>query len=387
MESDYAGKLRDLRLTRLYYFVFLGGTGFILPFLNLFFVRRGLSGTQIGAVVASGSVVALMAGPFWASHNERWRNPRAMLQASLLCMALGYLLLSQQTLFWGIIALTVFRILISAGVGPLSDSLALSVTAAVQKGFGSVRVYASMGWVVFVLFGGWLVDQTSLQAGLIAGSVTTLLGAIILFPIGVHNFSAPKTHERPSFRVAIRRVLNHRAMIGVGSMIAITGIANSGVANFETVYLDTLGAEETLIGIAGMLGAVVEIPCMPWADRLVSRKGSYRLLLISMLMTAALRALVLLVPAVATIMLARALAGISFSFYVIALVRFIGEQVPPHETRTVLALYNVTLASLIGIVAPPLAGMAYDAFGARWLYAVAVVGYLLGWVSLRQANR
>jgi hypothetical protein len=38
--------------------------------------------------------------------------------------------------------------------------------------------------------------------------------------------------------------------------------------------------------------------------------------------------------------------------------------------------------ALISIVGSPLAGAAYDFSGMRPLYAVAVVGYLLGWLSL-----
>jgi MFS family permease len=92
-------------------------------------------------------------------------------------------------------------------------------------------------------------------------------------------------------------------------------------------------------------------------------------------------------PAILTILVQRAFSGVAFSFYTVALVRFIGQQTGPQETRTVLALYTVTLVSLIGIVAPPFAGAAYDRFGARWLYPIAVMGYLLGWLILLQTRR
>jgi predicted MFS family arabinose efflux permease len=149
------------------------------------------------------------------------------------------------------------------------------------------------------------------------------------------------------------------------------------------VYLSTLGAADTLLGVAGMLGAVVEIPCMLWADHLVRRRGTHQLLLIAMGLTIAQRALVLFAPTIATIMLTRATTGLSFSFYVVALTAFIGEETRPDETGTVLALFSVTLAGIVNIVSAPLAGAAYDAFGARWLYAIAVIGYALGWVCLR----
>jgi PPP family 3-phenylpropionic acid transporter len=388
-DLDCATKRRDLWLTRLYYFALLGGMGFISPFLNIFYVRLGLSGTQIGWVAAAGAAVTLFAAPFWASRNDKWRNPQGMLQVFLMFTALGYLWLSQQTLFLGVMLVGIFRALAGAGISPLSDSLALTVTHAARKGFGSVRVWGSLGWVVFVLFSGWLNQQTSLKAGLVGGSLSIFMGAIILFPISKQNFFSPPAHgeQTTPLKKVIDNLLHNRGMVGVGLMIIIIGTANSGVLQFEMVYLDSLGAKESLIGIAGMLGAVVEIPCMFWADRLVSQKGAYRLLLAAMLLTAALRAMVLLIPAILTIMAERATGGIAFSFYVVALTRFIGEQTSGHETRTVMALYTVTLSSIIGIIAPPLAGAAYDFFGARWLYAVAAMGYSLGWLSLKWAQQ
>ncbi len=372
---------RDLWLTRLYYLICFGGTGFISPFLNLFFVRLGFSGSRIGWIMASCSVVALVAAPFWTSRNDKWRNPRAVLQVFLILTALSYLWLSQQTLYWGVLGAMLLRTFVYVGVPPLSDSLALSVTRAVKKGFGTVRLWNSAGWIFAGLLSGWLVEQTDARAALILGSVTFFLGALILFPISLQNFSTPPgTTNRSS---VIRDMLHNRPMIRLGILVIAVGIANNGVQQFEAVYMDTLGASETVIGIASILGAVVEVPCMLWADRLVSRWGAPRLLRISMMMLVGIRLTVFVIPTIPTILVIKAITGVAFSFYVIAFIGFINNYNPQQQTRTVLALYNVTLPSLLGMIAPPLAGEAYDQLGARWLYAIAAVGYLLGWLSLR----
>jgi hypothetical protein len=47
-----------------------------------------------------------------------------------------------------------------------------------------------------------------------------------------------------------------------------------------------------------------------------------------------------------------------------------------------LALYTATLAGLVNIVAAPVAGAAFDAFGARWLYIFSAFGYLGAFLSL-----
>ena len=77
-------------------------------------------------------------------------------------------------------------------------------------------------------------------------------------------------------------------------------------------------------------------------------------------------------------MIVRFLGGISFSFYTISYIGIISSRTKPSETGTVLALYTVTLAGLVNILAAPISGAIFDAIGARWLYALAMTGYSLG---------
>ena len=374
---------RDLWLTRLYYFVMLGGSGFIQPFLNLYYTRVGLSGTSIGIITATGAIISLVVAPMWTNASQHHQHPRRLLQLALILTALFYLLLGMQTVFWGILMVAALRALVSAGISPISDALTLSVTHASKSGFGSVRVWASMGWIIVTLLGGGLIEQTGFSSAFIGVTVVTFAGAFILIPITPHYFSRKTSGQLPLGIIAtLRRVLTNRAMLGLMAMLTIIGIMNNGVGQFETVYLNTLGAKETMLGIAGVMSAIVEIPCMLWADRLTHQRGARKLLLISMLMMGFVRLMVFIAPSIGMILAERALSGVAFSVYTVALIGYINEQSSPQETGTVLALYTVTLANLVGIIAAPLSGIAYDAFGARWLYAFAIVGYGLGWFAL-----
>jgi MFS family permease len=60
----------------------------------------------------------------------------------------------------------------------------------------------------------------------------------------------------------------------------------------------------------------------------------------------------------------------------------ISSRTRSSETGTVLALYTVTLAGLVNILAAPVSGAIFDAIGARWLYALAMTGYALGMLML-----
>ena len=153
---------------------------------------------------------------------------------------------------------------------------------------------------------------------------------------------------------------------------------NSGVLQFENVFLAELGASKKLISIAGILSAVVELPFMIYADRYVRKYGPSRILLIAIIMTMLQRTTVLIFPSIATIMIVRFIGGIAFSLFTVSYIGLISSRTDQSETGTVLALYTVTLASLVNILAAPISGIIFDAVGARWLYALSVVGYATG---------
>ncbi len=388
-ELDLKTQQRNLKVTRLYYFL-LSGTGFVSPYLNIFFVRLGLDGAQIGTVKSFGAIMILIAAPVWASASEKRRNPARLLQLALVLTALAYLMLSQQSEYLGILLTNGILSLLSAGVSPLSDALALAVTRVSRTGFGNIRVRMSIGWILFVLSCAWLIDRVGMIMAFAGVSAAFLVGAGILSPISAESFvkRRPMDTFRAQLGSVIHKLLHNWPLIGLGLMLAVTGLANSGVTQFEDVFLSRLGASDTLVGVAGILSAVVEIPCMFWADRLLNRRRTaYWLLMLSMFLMAAVRALVFAVPTIPVVMAQRALNGIGFSFYTVALIRVIAEQTLPQETRTTLALYNVTLVNVINIVSSPLAGAAFDLVGLRPMYAIAAAGYLLGWLGLYVANR
>lgn len=382
VEQEYSG--RDLWITRLYYLMMVGGGGFLSPFLNLFYVRQGLNGIQIGWVVAIGSVVSLIAAPIWTERSARSHRPRLLLGISLTLAAASTYLLSQQHIFLYIAIVAALRSLVGSGIGPISDAMAVQVTGATRSGYGSVRVWGSIGWAVIVLTGGFLTEKFGLVTGFVGLALSYLICVVLVHLLGRPRYTAPsRTPLWTGLRQISRQIIATPALVGLGLMMIVTGMANSGVGQFENVYLDQLGASAGLIGIASMVGSVVEIPSMLWSDRLVRKYNPAKVMMASLLMSGALRAFIFFFPSVGTIIAAKAVWGLSFSFYTVSLVRYIVERAAPEQTGTTLAVFTVTLASLIGIVATPIAGSLFDLLGAHWLYAISLTGYFVSWGIIR----
>lgn len=383
---------RDLFFSRAYYFAFMGGWGFILPFLNLFYVSLGLSGTQIGTITSTSSIVGLLLAPIIVNEIKKRPQARGFLQTAILLGALGYFALGHQTLYLFILVNVFFQALAGSGVMPVSDSMAVAVSKESGSGYGSIRVFASVGWIVTVLASGWLIQRFDFIAGFIGVSSMWTFGALLIFFIQPRFFITKPNNRlpKPSLPATIKRVASDRTLLGFAIALIFIGFMNSGVLQFENVFLSELGASKRLISVAGILSAVVELPFMLYADRYVRRYGANRVLLIAILMTMLQRTAVLLFPSIITIMIVRFIGGVAFSLYTVSYIGLISSRTDESETGTVLALYTVTLASLVNILAAPVSGAIFDVIGARWLYALSASGYAIGaiciWLTRPQKN-
>jgi PPP family 3-phenylpropionic acid transporter len=375
---------RDLIFARAYYFAFMGGWGFILPFVNLFYVSLGLKGAQIGTIGSVSAIVGLIVSPIIVNEVKKRPQARSILQVSLILAAICYFLLGQQTAFLAIVVIVFLQALVGAGIMPASDAMAVHVSEEAGTGYGSVRVWASVGWILVVPVSGWLIERFGFQAGFLGVSFMWLTGAGLTLLIQPRYFVSSRLAGQPksNLRSAFQQISRDRTLLGYAIAVIFMGFLNNGVLQFENVFLAELGATKQLISIAGILSAIVELPFMIFADRYVRRVGAHRVMLFAISLLFFQRAAVLIVPSIATIMIVRFIGGVSFSFMTIASVFLISNRTDPGETGTVLAIYTVTLAGLVSMLSAPVSGAIFDVIGARWLYALAAGGYAVGLLSL-----
>ncbi len=80
---------RDLFFARVYYFAFMGGWGFILPFMNLFYTSLGLNGKQIGLLASVSAVVGMFASRLWVSDIKKRPQAQRLFQLQIILGGIG----------------------------------------------------------------------------------------------------------------------------------------------------------------------------------------------------------------------------------------------------------------------------------------------------------
>jgi MFS transporter, PPP family, 3-phenylpropionic acid transporter len=378
---------RNLWTLRLYFFLLIGGGGFLFPFINLFYTQQGLSGAEIGWLSTSASLVALIAAPWWGRRSDATLHPRRLLQFGLLATSLCMLVLSQQTIFAWMALLVSLDALLSVGVPPLSDVVALAVTKQGRAGYGSVRLWGSLGWAVTALVGGWLIEQTGLFT-MFAGYVITGLASIALLallriPRLNHQPDRTTASPTPRLRQSLVQLTHDRTLLGLALALSVLLFAINGIRQFEPVFLHQLGAGETIIGLASTIGAMVELPAMLWVDRLGRRHGSGQLLRMSFLLYAVCALSVVIASTIPVILFSHVIDGVAYSFFAVALVLFIGEVAPDRQVTMMMAVFTVTLPALIRMVSAPVGGWVFDVRGAYALYIIGMIGAAVGWLIMK----
>jgi PPP family 3-phenylpropionic acid transporter len=171
-------------------------------------------------------------------------------------------------------------------------------------------------------------------------------------------------------------------LLGLTIALTLFWFSNNGRHQFETLYMQQLGASEQVIGWAYTYPALIELPIMLWADRLVRKYGAGKILSASILIEASSILAIVFFPNLAAILIMRAVNGVYYSFYAIASVAYAVENAPEGQGATILSLYYVTLNGLIALVTAPLSGFIFDHLGAYPLYIIAAIGTLLTWLAL-----
>ena len=375
----------DLWKIRIYFALYIGAGGFLYPFISLYYKQVGLTGAQMGLLASLGWTISMLAAPLWGRWGDTARKPKLVLQIALVGAGLSNLFLGLQNTFLAIALFIAIGSFFDNSLGALSTTHALATTGGTKSGFGSVRLFGSIGWAVVAPLAGWMIERTGLFVPFAGYAVSSILAALLLaFIASQRTSNLPQAKEvHPSFRQVLANLARNRSMLGLAIAFFVVWLTGTGRAQFEAIYLTQLGAGEGLVGVANAIGAIIEPPFMLLSDRFVRRFGAGAVLRSALLFQAGGMTAVVTIPSVASIIVFRAVQGISFSLLTVSMVSYIMEGAPPGQSATVLSLYDVTLHGLVIMLAALLNGVFFDLLGAYWLYAIGLGGTLLGWLILR----
>ena len=159
---------RSVPLT-LFWFVYMGSVGIVLPYYSLYLKENaGLSGTELGWILAILPLVSIVVQPFWGQVADR-TGARSRIVAFLsIGSALGYLALAQAEGFWAILLATAALAFFGTAVLPITVSVSLAILRnAGPHAFGFVRVWGTIGYFVLIVSFPWMLNRYRTAHGIV----------------------------------------------------------------------------------------------------------------------------------------------------------------------------------------------------------------------------
>lgn len=364
---------KPLFFAKVFYFFYYAAWACLLPFLGLYYQSLGYEGGQIGLLTSITPLTILFAAPMWAGLADTTRRHKAILLGTIAGAAAAALVLSWVSSFWALALVILFYAFFSAPIIPIIDSSVLALLGDQPDRYGSQRVWGAIGWGAAGPLAGWLTGQYGLHLSFysfIALAAVALLAATCL-PI----HSAPNATP---FWKGMGRLLADRRWILFLLVVFLSGSGLSVVHGFLFLYLDQLGASNSLMGSTLTIATLSEIPVLFFSGQMLRRWGTRGLMLLS-LSAYLIRAFgYALAPGPELVLLLQLTHGLTFSAMLVAGVSFAAQMAPPGLSATAQGVFSSTMMGLAGITGSLAGGVLYQAFGGRGVFTGSGIAVLVG---------
>ncbi len=379
MPADERALRKNILLFSLFFLLFFAGIGLIMPFLSLQFKAVGYNGVQISLLNMLSALAVILTAPQYGLIFDRSKDKRLILLISLTIATVTLFLIPYLRAFGAMLVIyTINRVIVSSSI-TASENLSYQVSAdkngEEKAGFGSLRMWGSLGFALTALLGGMIFQNFGLlrNSRIFLGLMAATFVVLLLMPESIfrERRSIESGETALSTRGVIKLIAKDQYLLLTVVALALTDPLFDGVRSFEPIFMEELGLPVSVIGLAATLSALLEMPMMLGADRLIERIGVQNLVIAILSFDLTRRLLVWIFPSGWVVFALNIMTAISFTLRLITTVHLINLRIPKQYTTTALTFVFNTLNGIMYILSNAISGVIYDAFGARQIYLVS----------------
>lgn len=360
----------------LFYVTLHACQGVHLPGMQAWYQNQGVTPAQLGALGFITILARVVTNPIIGSWVDRNGHARAM------TIALSWLTVAMHALnLWGngfavLLAIAVLFTIVRAPVGPLGDVIALTTCQRERLEFGRVRFWGSVGFMVFVIAGGPLIDHFG-----VASVPKLALPLFLLTVIGAYALPRDAVVPRASRPQApVRQLLRQPIFILFLGASAFAQASHAVLYAFSTLHWNAVGLNQSQVGWLWGVSTTIELAVFWWAGPLIARVSPALLMLIGTLFTLPRWGLHAVATEFWVFFGLQLLHGGTFALTYLGALQFIARQLPASHAASAQTLNAGASALLMGIAMFAL-GPVYAAHGGLAYLAMAVFGMVAAGAS------
>lgn len=426
-----------------FYFLFYGFYGVTIPYLPVWLASRGLEPAFVGVVIAAAFLPKVISAPVFAHAADVWGRHRLLIQlllfATLFSLALFFY---AQTRAW-FFSLTMAVNFFAPAILPLMDRAALAHRRTDGTSiYTTIRLCGSLGFAVFTLVCGLLIDVAGAEGVIWLGAALTSACMVLarVLPIdepgAVRSTRTPPasarvaaltptqmpatasapattpatatasakatasasarvaastpTHLTPRHRAPLLQILSDAPVFWCIVAAALIQASNGYLYSYASLYWLGLGLDTRQIGLLWTVGIAAEILLFLLARRVLARIAPVRLIALSAAMTTLRWAALAWFADLASMAMFQVLQAFTLAGNNMAIMAFLAQRAGDQVRTTAIALYTTLSAGLFMFLAINLVnvlGVSQSGWGFGVMAGCAALALpLLAWSGCQGAR-
>lgn len=381
-QADDGASQRSDRLFKTFYFLFFAGLAALMPFLALYYEGLGLSGRQIGVLTAIPPLMALFAASLWGGLADATQQHRLLLGLAMAGAIVCVLALSLASSFAMLGVLIVGYAFFFAPINPLVDNSAMEMLGERKNRYGQLRLWGAIGWGVAAPLIGRLVETHGLRWSFLGYALIMGLGLIVILrlPISESSFGG-------SFWSGFRLLMARRRWILFLIVVFVAGLGAGILNNYLFLYMNQLGASETLMGLALTVATLSELTIFALSGRMLERWGTGKMLAASIVAMVIRMLAYSVVTTPWAVLVIQLLHGFTFAALWTAGVSYANSAAPRGMGATAQGVFSGVTMGLAAAAGAFIGGWLYQDVGAVLMFRWAGIGIALALLVAALASR
>ena len=354
------------------YFLYFGVLGIFLPYFNLYCYNLGFSGLQIGFLSGLRSVAMVIFPLIWGILADRLNIRRPIYIFCNFVSTAIWVLYLLTVEFWPMLIITAFYGMFYAPIISFLEAVTMDVLGAEKKGYGRIRVWGSVSFIVIVLMLGKIIDLYSVDIILVLILAGSLMLAVI--SAGIPSIQTPK---KDILTPGAGSLLEKHVIIFLFCAFLML-VSHGAYYGFFSIHLAKMGYGSTFIGITWALASTAEILVMVKSDKIFSRFSLENVLFVSFLVAAVRWIILFFVESMPLILLSQILHAVTYGTFHMASILYI-DQLAPEKSKTLGQAVNNALTYGLGLMVGFFVnGYVYEITGSFTLFLMSSLIALAG---------
>ena len=369
--------MRTLPYWRLsgFYFFYFAFVGAMSPFWGLYLKSLAFNALQIGILMSLLQVMRIFAPNIWGYIADRTGKRTLIVQIAAMGSVLVFVGVFFGSSFWWLVAVMAGLSFFWGASLPLVEAMTLSHLGERIDGYGRIRLWGSVGFILMVVGLGYAFDSIP---------IVWLPWAVLLVMLGIVAFARviPESDILPTHtdHIPVWQIVRKPEVASLLLACMLMAATHGPYYTFYSIYLVDHGYDKSTVGWLWALGVLCEIGIFLVIPRIFARVTPRQLILASFAM-AVVRFLIIAwgVESAWLIWGAQTLHAFTFGTYHAAAVSLIHQHFRGRHQARGQALYTSISYGVGGALGGLVSGLSWDSLGSAWTFTLAALSAALAW--------